>query len=63
VVLFLSRARGWRVVATLPLNGVALIGLHAAQALVIAITVRWWWATSRRPVCDLRRFAGLSGAS
>jgi len=37
VVLFLNRVRGWRFVVTLLLNGVAMIGLYAVQAVVIAI--------------------------
>jgi hypothetical protein len=37
VVLFLNRVRGWRFVVTLLLNGLAMVGLYAVQALVIAV--------------------------
>jgi hypothetical protein len=37
VVLFLNRVRGWRFVVTLLLNGVAMVGLYALQALMIAV--------------------------
>lgn len=37
VVLFLNRVRGWRFVVTLVLNGVAMVALYVAQAVVIAV--------------------------
>lgn len=37
VVLFLNRVRGWRFLATLLLNGSAMVLLYLVQALVIAI--------------------------
>lgn len=37
VVLFLNRIRGWRFAASLVINGVSMVALFAAQAVVIAI--------------------------
>lgn len=37
VVLFLNRIRGWRFAASLVINGVSMIALFAAQAVVIAV--------------------------
>nr|WP_300144758.1 hypothetical protein [Propionicimonas sp.] len=37
VVLFLNRIRGWRFAASLVINGVSMVALFAAQAVVIAV--------------------------